>query len=979
MLRSRCLIVVSALLLSLAVGQRSSAASADFVFHDYLVYDDLIESVEGGATLSLGKWDYHDSGGNWIEVPRVINGSLTGPGVVTSRAINGMNADPGWTTIAVQGGRQLIELRGAEDDGQRRGHPGAWNGWLASDGTVPQELRNMQYLSWRLTLSSGDEVTEVDLSLTRNIPDSHPRLLVEDLSALRARCQGALSHQCDMNAAFANSTHLSNPLSDYDDSQAARVAKVMAFQFLIGGQAAHADRAREFLLRLAANDRQHWIDLRDQVQDLGLGWIGLSWVLALDWTFEDLRNHPADLQAIADGSCVFADYLLEMYKHSDFNNHFYLGRAPVLLLGLVLKDEGLRDADAERYLSEGFDFLFNHEHPALNSVSGEMGGWHESLGYFDGEMGYPMMVDMDGLRTASGLDFFQDSSFWRSLPFWYLASTVPWDGSLIHWADQGKDRWSQALDGSQSEGKGVREYLTGLQHNLARLGYPEAEYAQYLLDDLIGVFYDSGGYAESYYKVALLNDALWYQPGAAARALPEGRMSAHFENLGEVIMREGSQTTDASAMFACARFRGGHQQADNGHFSIWRKGYLAVDSGYYDHWGSEHHYNYARRTIAHNTLTVSMPGETFSSTDHNDGGQSLGCNVDYYDSPLRDPACDACSMVLSTREDPYFDFISAELTNSYSPDKVSQVTREFVWLRPDLLVVFDRVESKDASYKKRFLLHGQGIFTDDGGTWHVDDGQGRMFVKTLLPAGAEVVQVGGSGHEWEVDGVNYPPADGVEFAGAYRLEVSPQSPATFDNFLHVFQLVDQNVSGMEPAELLSSAEASGVFAGDWVVWFGNRGLIDGLSYEFDAGRPVHVVVGDLAAATAYDVKLGDTTFTSVSDEHGVLFFEDDRSDGHTVVVGPGSIGDGGVDGADGGENGDVENGDGVGIDGENGDGGADANGDAADGTQGDGNTSADTSGRVEGGCGCSATGSTTAIAWLPLFVFVVRRRKRAAL
>jgi hypothetical protein len=453
--------------------------------------------------------------------------------------------------------------------------------------------------------------------------DAHPRLLVDDLADLRARCTGALSHQCDQNAMFAGSDHLTNPVGGYSESELARIAKVMAFQYLMTSQQVHADRVREVLLQLSSYNRQHWVDLRDQVQDLGLGWIGLSWMLALDWAFEDLRNHPADLQTIADGTCVFVDYLLEMYKHVDFNNHFYLGRSPVLLAGLLLHGEGVRDADALRYLAEGFDFLFNHEHPALNVVAGEMGGWHESLGYFDGEMGMPMAVDMDGLRTATGLDFFQDSSFWRTLSFWYLSSTVPWDRTIIHWADQGRDRWSRALDGSESEGKGVRQYLTAVHKNLRRLGYPEAEQAQELLDNYIGVFYDSGTYAESYYKVAHMNDVLWYQPGAPAGGLAAGRQSYHFDSLGEVILREGNQTDDAMAMFACADFRGGHQQADNGHFSIWYQGYLAVDSGYYDGWGSSHHMNYARRTIAHNTLTVTMPGESFTNTSHNDGGQHV--------------------------------------------------------------------------------------------------------------------------------------------------------------------------------------------------------------------------------------------------------------------------------------------------------------------------------------------------------------------
>ncbi len=881
----------------LLVPGAASGAPAEFTFHEYFVYRDFVAELTGGAALELGSWDYHDAGGSWIEVPRVINGRLVGPGTVTSGAFNGMRADPGWTRIQVQGSHQGLELRGAEDDGARRGVPGAWGAWTPVAGqNIPPALVDAQYLSYRLTLGAGDEVTQVDLTVTAEVRDAHPRLLVDDLVDLRSRCTGALSHQCEQSSMFANSAHLTNPVGDYDESELARIAKVMAFEYLMTGDSIYADRARAVLLRLASFDRQHWSDLRDQIQDLGLGWIGLSWMLALDWAYDGLAAHPADLQAIADGTAVFVDYLLEMYKHSDFNNHFYLGRSPVLLAGLTLHATGMRDADAQRYLAEGFDFLFNHEHPALNAVAGDMGGWHESLGYFDGEMGSPMVIDYDGLRTATGLDFWQDSSFFRTLPAWYLASTVNHDRSIIHWADQGKNRWSTALDGSASEGKGVRGYLTGVHKNLARLGYPEAEQAQTLLDDLIGVFYDSGNYAESYYKVAHLNDVLWYQPGAPTSGLPQGRRSDHFDALGEVILREGSQPDDAMAMFACARFRGGHQQSDNGHFSIWRSGYLAVDSGFYDGWGSSHHMNYARRTIAHNTLTITLPGESFTNTDNNDGGQAWSCNTDYYNNPAEDPACDACDMVLSTWPDPAFDFIAADLTRSYSPDKAASVTRQFVFIRPDLFVVHDRVESTDAAYPKRFLIHGQAAFSQVGDAWRVDHDQGRMFLQTVLPAGAQVTQVGGAGHEWEVGGTNYPPSRGEEFAGTHRLEIAPAGPAAFDAFLHVLQVADQTLSAPAAATGLSAAGATGVLVRDWLVWFGARGGMDGLSYEIDAGGPTHVIVGDLQPATAYQIQTAAVVFSENSDENGVLYFFDDAPGQHTVAVGEGACPDGDLDG-----------------------------------------------------------------------------------
>jgi hypothetical protein len=343
-------------------------------------------------------------------------------------------------------------------------------------------------------------------------------------------------------------------------------------------------------------------------------------------------------------------------------------------------------------------------------------------------------------------------------------------------------------------------------------------------------------------------------------------------------------------------------------------------------------------------------------------------------------------MTLSTRAAPAFDFIASDLTRSYSVAKVAQVTREFVWLRPDLLVVHDRVQATDPSYPKRFLLHGQGAFVEAAGDYHVDDGSGRLFLRTLLPTGASTVQVGGSGHEWEVEGVNYPPAEGLEFAGTHRLEISPAAPAAFDSFLHVLQLCDQAIAQMEPSTLLSTAEATGVLVREWVVWFGTRGAISGLSFELDAGHPVHVIVGDLAPSTAYAIQVGARSFTESSDANGVLFFEDDQTGQHVVVVGEGTCPDqdhdGFLDQACGGN--DCDDQDpaihpGAGCGGP--DGGADAGSDAGADSTGDGGpgdavvdgdgdspveaTAQDTGTGIQGSCGCQA-GSASGLCLLLL-------------
>ena len=54
---------------------------------------------------------------------------------------------------------------------------------------------------------------------------------------------------------------------------------------------------------------------------------------------------------------------------------------------------------------------------------------------------------------------------------------------------------------------------------------------------------------------------------------------------------------------------------DLGHFSIYYKGHLALDSGIYqgkdadNGWGKENYVNYYSRTIAHNSLLIYDPDE----------------------------------------------------------------------------------------------------------------------------------------------------------------------------------------------------------------------------------------------------------------------------------------------------------------------------------------------------------------------------------
>src|SRR5438445_740179 len=54
-----------------------------------------------------------------------------------------------------------------------------------------------------------------------------------------------------------------------------------------------------------------------------------------------------------------------------------------------------------------------------------------------------------------------------------------------------------------------------------------------------------------------------------------------------------------------------HMHLDQGAFTIYKGGELAIDSGLYGpSYGSDHHMNYSYQTIAHNLVTVTDPKDT---------------------------------------------------------------------------------------------------------------------------------------------------------------------------------------------------------------------------------------------------------------------------------------------------------------------------------------------------------------------------------
>ena len=186
-----------------------------------------------------------------------------------------------------------------------------------------------------------------------------------------------------------------------------------------------------------------------------------------------------------------------------------------------------------------------------------------------------------------------------------------------------------------------------------------------------------------------------------------------------MILRDGWGPDATWIEFSCGPYFAKHDHLDTNQFAIYHRGYLALDAGAdYTDTESPHYLNYYRRTIAHNTMLVYQPGETFfwgenKWTAANDGGQRMDSSR-FWNSRAQPRGLEPHARPLGPRARGAFDpvpgrytYVRGDGTGAYHPSKVERFVRDLAWLpRARVLFVLDRVRSTDPSFRKAWLLHG---------------------------------------------------------------------------------------------------------------------------------------------------------------------------------------------------------------------------------------------------------------------------------
>jgi heparin/heparan-sulfate lyase len=303
-------------------------------------------------------------------------------------------------------------------------------------------------------------------------------------------------------------------------------------------------------------------------------------------------------------------------------------------------------------------------------------------------------------------------------------------------------------------------------------------------------------------------------------------LARNFEKMGVVFMRSDWTEEAACAALVAGGEINSHRHYDQGHFIIYRKGHLAIDSGDYGpREANEHLKEYAYRTVAHNSILIHAPpaaderpkvwGET---PDTFDGGQMAH----------------AGRQIAFETHDAY-SYAATDMAPSYSPKKCRHAVRQFVFVRPDVFVIFDRVGKVKPEYASAWLLHSVDApeTGDDGRTFRIVEGDGALAGVTLLPQAARVELVGGPGKEFFSAGKNRPQQGAHKrLAGAWRVEVSPSKASSEDIFLHVLRVGDKSLRDAGDVQLVPQGDFVGAAfqtgdGRDATVTFRLRGPVGG--------------------------------------------------------------------------------------------------------------------------------------------------------
>ena len=550
--------------------------------------------------------------------------------------------------------------------------------------------------------------------------------------------------------------------------------------------------------------------------NLNIAWYVFSQISALcayDWIYNDLT--PAERQEYGE---ALYNVMHEIAWHgsgvrpgryrenaSDYNTGCYGVSILPWYLSLTFYGDGINDQRCVEMFRQNYEF---HQKMIAHraKMAGTNGGGATSCPTYS--MGFYSSADFNFIhtyRTATGVDISE------SMPYvLQLMDYMDW----VRLPDPDKEGSARDFGMGDSHHSNMRLSYQDMNYNICEIvniygsKHPEilSQAAQMLKQFSVRRYSDMVPFVRLTHKV--------FADDSMASATASDRKSMYFDTMGQVIMRSGDGLNDTYALFVSGGLETNHKHYDNNNFIIYRNGYRALDSGTRPEPG-QHLSHYFARTVAHNCVTIRMPNETFpkywgnAAPDEevlpipNDGGQNALL----------------ASVLKAHVETGDYVYLASDATGAYNSSKASLVMREFVWCAPDLFIVFDRVNSTNSSYPKKWLYHTAAEPQINGLEFSETSQGGKSICRTLFPKNAVYEKIGGPGKQFWSDGRNWPlpadkganvPDEDWPYLGQWRMEVKPGTAAKNDVFMHMIQVGDETLASLPQTSTFDTTSEAGV-------------------------------------------------------------------------------------------------------------------------------------------------------------------------
>ncbi|MCP4641028.1 MAG: DUF4962 domain-containing protein [bacterium] len=449
-------------------------------------------------------------------------------------------------------------------------------------------------------------------------------------------------------------------------------------------------------------------------------WVMMRGVRAYDWTADLFTKEERQLveYVMRVRARQFYDHLRNKRKfHTNpFESHAgrtlgFLGEASIAF--------GHEWPEAREWFGYVLTLFWN-VYPAWGQ---DDGGWHEGPGYYSAYMSFALHY-VTALREATGVDL-MEKPFFRNTPDYLLYTNPPY-AKISPFGD--------GESGGGSPGKGnVMYWFSSLQGNPHYRWYAE----QMKADQGTGPL-----------SLVLKDDSL---KGKAPTDLPQAKV---FPGVGLVSLHTalGNAAEDVHFLIHSDPYGPiSHAHADQNAFTIEAFGEpLAIASGYYPWYASDHHKKWSWESKSSNTITI-------------DGGVG---------QVVRDPKSKGAITGFIHTDD--YDYVQADATAAYQ-GRLTKFVRQVVHVRPGIFVIFDQLDAHDpVTYEWRLHALSEMNLEPEIQQLTVSQGKARLLVRMFQDAQLSATQT----YEFDV-----PPEN--DAADQWHAVVSPLEKAKAYTFLTV--------------------------------------------------------------------------------------------------------------------------------------------------------------------------------------------------